>query len=376
MKLPNEKHPLIKDKLLAYYVGALHLIIIALVMALFVSWYIQIYQPDVSSWLPKREEMSEGEKKWAFEKLKVEEKKKAEMASFWQANDIQQVGDAKQKALIEYGKELITHTAKYLGPKGSIMQITNGMNCQNCHLEAGTKIWGNNYGSVFSTYPKYRARSGTEEDIFKRVNDCIERSLNGKSLSKESPEMQAITSYIEFVGKNVKKGEKAKGSGIFELPYLERAIDPAKGKILYEEKCQSCHQANGEGLLADDKIEYIYPPLWGKNAYNFGAGLYRMSRFAGYIKYNMPQGTAYPNAQLSDEQAWDLAAFVNSQPHPSKDLSKDWPKIEEKPIDHPFAPFTDNFSQEQHKLGPFKPIAAEKKKQKEAKEKAAKAKSS
>jgi thiosulfate dehydrogenase len=31
------------------------------------------------------------------------------------------------------------------------------------------------------------------------------------------------------------------------------------------------------------KKEYTYPPL-GSNSYNSGAGLYRISRFAGYIK--------------------------------------------------------------------------------------------
>ena len=61
---------------------------------------------------------------------------------------------------IRYGRNLIAHTAQYLGPKGSVAAITNGMNCQNCHLDAGTKPWGNNYGSVASTYPRFRDRSG------------------------------------------------------------------------------------------------------------------------------------------------------------------------------------------------------------------------
>ena len=72
---------------------------------------------------------------------------------------------------IRYGRNLIAHTSQYLGPKGTVAQITNGMNCQNCHLEAGTKPWGNNYGSVASTYPRFRERSGTIESIEKRIND-------------------------------------------------------------------------------------------------------------------------------------------------------------------------------------------------------------
>jgi thiosulfate dehydrogenase len=47
---------------------------------------------------------------------------------------------------------------------------------------------------------------------------------------------------------------------------------------------------------------------------------------------------------------------------PKKDISKDWPKIAEKPIDHPFGPFSDGFSEIQHKVGPFKPIAEARKK--------------
>ncbi len=263
---------------------------------------------------------------------------------------------AEKQAAIEYGKELIAHTAKFLGPQGSIAQITNGMNCQNCHLDAGTKPYGNNYAAVFTTYPKYRARSGGIEDIYKRVEDCFERSLNGKAPARGSKELEAMVAYINYTGSNVQKGQKPKGSGIYELKFLDRAADPAKGKIAYTAKCQSCHQANGEGLMNADKVEYQYPPLWGKNAYNQGAGLYRISRFAGYIKANMPFGVTYKEPQLSDEEAWDIAAYVNSMPHPTKDISKDWPKIEEKTFDHPFGPFADGFSEEQHKFGPFGPI--------------------
>lgn len=261
-----------------------------------------------------------------------------------------------ERKLFIYGKELIIHTSIYLGPKGKVMQNTNGMNCQNCHLEAGTKIWGNNYGGVYANYPKYRARSGKIEDIFKRINDCIERSLNGKAISIESKEMQAIKIYIESIGKNVEKGIKPKGTGIFELPFLDRAIDPQKGKELFQAKCISCHQLNGRGKWDENKNEYIYPPLWGPNSYNIGAGLFRMSRFAGFIKYNMPLGASIDLPQLTDEEAWDLAAYVNSQPRPSKDLSADWPKLNEKPFDHPFKPYLDTFTEEQHKFGPFEAI--------------------
>jgi thiosulfate dehydrogenase len=277
-----------------------------------------------------------------------------------------QIKPEKQK-LINYGKELIAHTADYLGPKGSVKPISNGMNCQNCHLEAGTRPWGNNYFAVQATYPKFRERSGTSENQVKRVSDCFERSLNGKAPDSSSREMKAILAYIEWLGTDVPKNNVPKGSGIFKLKGLSRASDPETGKIVYEQKCQSCHQSKGEGVLAADGKSYAYPPLWGPHSYNIGAGLYRISNLAGYVKYNMPFGVTYKTPQLTDEEAWDVAAYINSMPHPAKDLSNDWPNIAGKPFDHPFGPYADPFSDKQHKYGPYKPIKEWKEKHKDLK---------
>src|SRR5215208_6755402 len=53
--------------------------------------------------------------------------------------------------LIRYGKELIVNTSKYLGPKGIVAHLSNGMNCQNCHIAAGTQNLGNPFSAVTST---------------------------------------------------------------------------------------------------------------------------------------------------------------------------------------------------------------------------------
>ena len=275
---------------------------------------------------------------------------------FWTAPDPGSVEDVSVQAQIAYGKELIAHTAKYLGPKGIVMQISNGMNCQNCHLDAGTKVFGNNYGAVASTYPKFRARSGTSENMYKRVNDCFERSLNGKGLDTLSKEMQAIKAYITFLGSNVTKGSIPDGTGLKQLAYLDREADPENGKSVYHAKCVTCHQVNGQGQKAADGLEYTYPPLWGPHSYNDGAGLFRISTFAKYVKFNMPQGVIHSNPLLTDEEAWDVAAFVNSQSRPHINVPRDWPDISKKPVDHPFGPYADSFTEKQHKYGPFKPI--------------------
>lgn len=280
----------------------------------------------------------------------------SDTTEYWYPPRLSELDSSELSSQIKYGLELIQHTSKYFGPKGTISLASNGMNCQNCHLEGGTKIWGNNYGSIYSTYPKLRQRSGHKETITSRVNDCFERSMNGEVLDTLGNEMKAIVAYLSWLGKNVSKEMHAKGSGITQLAFLDRAADPKKGQMVYQELCISCHASNGEGLMNSEQTEYVYPPLWGEHSYNTKAGMYRLSRLAGFVKSNMPNGSSFAFPLISDEDAWDVAAYINSQPHPSKEFPQDWPDISKKPIDHPFGPYADNFTEEQHKFGPFKPI--------------------
>ena len=261
--------------------------------------------------------------------------------------------------LIAYGRDLVARTQDYFGEQGLVRPSSiNGMKCQNCHLQAGTKPFGNNYFAVESTYPQMRARSGALETIPERVNDCFQRSLNGQAIDTTSREMKAIEAYLEWLGTGVPKGEKPKGTGLMEVPFLDRAADPMRGQVVFVAKCASCHGIDGQGLQMPDSPRR-YPPLWGEKSYNQAAGLFRISRFAGYVKANMPFGASYQSPQLTDEESWDVAAFVNSQPRPKNPfLQTDWPKIEKKPFDHPFGPYKDTFPEMQHKFGPFAPIVA------------------
>ena len=212
---------------------------------------------------------------------------------------------------------------------------------------------------VNAEYPKFRHRSGAIETIYKRFSDCFERSLNGVPPDSNSTEFKAIERYIKWVGKDVKKGDPLRGRGIEKIPLLDRAADPEKGRVVYNSLCQKCHGADGQGKWKASKTGFEFPPLWGPNSYNTGAGLYRIGNLAGFVKNNMPFDEAsHAKAVLTNEQAWDVAAFINSQPRPTKDLSKDWPDLSKKPFDHPFGPYTDSFSEAQHKYGPFKPIIA------------------
>jgi len=279
-------------------------------------------------------------------------------AAIWNAPNDSTIPAGKQGEMIRYGRELLAHTANYFGPKGSIAPISNGMNCQNCHSDGGTKLFANNYASVAATYPKFNPRAGQIASLSKRITECFERSLNGKAPDTTKKEVKAIIAYIEWLGQGVKKNSVIYGNAVEKLTFMDKAADPKQGKIIFMQKCQSCHGKNGEGILAVNKIAYTYPPLWGKHSYNDGAGMYRITKLAGFIKNNMPFGATYKSPLLTNEEAWNLAAFINSQPRPHRDPLKDWPKLNQKPIDIPYGPYADTFSEQQHKYGPFKPIIA------------------
>ncbi len=278
-------------------------------------------------------------------------------AAYWTPPDTNRILLEPDGQRIAYGRELIRRTAEYLGPQGKVASVGNGMNCQNCHLNAGTKIFGNNFSAVASTYPKVRDRSGSLESIPKRINDCVERSLNGVALGEDSEEMKALVAYMNWLGKEVAKGESPNGVGLEQPVFLDEPADPVRGQALYGKKCARCHGPNGEGKSKPAGVGWTYPPLWGQGSFNEGAGLYRLSRMAGFIKANMPfETTSFAKPELTDEESWHIAAYICSMPRPAGDFSKDWPDIATKPFDHPFGPYSDGFDEAQHKFGPYKPI--------------------
>jgi len=260
---------------------------------------------------------------------------------------------------IKWGEEIITHTAKYLGPEmadPSKRIAGNHLSCKSCHLNAGKQANALGFVGITARYPRYRGRENREIKLSERINGCFERSLNGKALAEDSKEMKAILAYMQWLSQDIPKGAKIEGQGLPDIELLERAASPEKGKALYTAKCAMCHQPTGAGLPTNaSKPEegYLYPALWGKDSFNNGAGMGRVITAAKYIKANMPFGT--PN--LTNEEAFDLAAYINSLERPQKSgLENDFPDRSKKPVDAAFAPWPGNFPAEQHKYGPFKPM--------------------
>jgi thiosulfate dehydrogenase len=265
----------------------------------------------------------------------------------------------------------VAHTAELLGPDqpDASLRYTGGrLNCASCHLGVGTEPGTLTLLQTDEHYPRFSGRAGTLTDIEDRINECMQRSMNGKPLPIDSPEMIAMASYLRSLGAQYSAMgaslRKAEEPPPFRTP--NRAADVAMGQVVFSTRCQQCHGADGLGLLAttDRRKGYLFPPLWGPDSFNDGAGMHRVLTAARFIKARMPLG----EPTLTDDEAFDVAAFINSQPRPAMPhLENDYPDKAAKPVDNPYGPFADDFPVEQHKYGPFQPIEAYYKRLKETK---------
>ncbi len=281
----------------------------------------------------------------------------------WEVPDIDALADDEWGRTVRHGRDLIVRTAALIGPevKDPAKRLAgNNLNCQSCHLQAGTKQFGLPLVGVFADFPQYRGRSGGVNTIEDRVNGCMTRSMDGKPLPEGGPDMLAIVSYLKFMSTGVRIGEPTEGRGSGKMPDLARAADPVRGRVVYAQNCVECHGADGAGQrsgLPGDAQGYAFPPLWGPDSYNNGAGMARLITAANFIRSNMPHGTTWNAPVLAEADAWDVAAFINSQPRPQRaGLERDYPKLTEKPADAPYGPYADGYSSQQHRLGPFAPI--------------------
>lgn len=279
----------------------------------------------------------------------------------WKVPEIGALPKNRYGMQVREGRDLVAATYAFIGPNVADPGkrfAGNNLACSNCHLQAGTKKFGLPLFGLFGDFPKYSARSGTEIDIEDRINACMTRSMNGRKLDKRSPQMTAIVSYIKFLSTGVIVGEAIAGMGTGNMPELDRAADPIHGKSVYTNSCAACHGANGSGISNGSPSQgYAVPPLWGADSFNDGAGMARLITVANFVHFNMPHGTDYLDPQLSTEEAWDVGAFVISQPRPKKaGLEEDFPDLLMKPIDASYGPYADKFTQTQHTYGPFAPI--------------------
>ena len=262
----------------------------------------------------------------------------------------------------EYGRRLITDTAALLGPdhENPDMRYSGSrLACTSCHLGAGADPGMLSLLESADLYPRYSGRDGGERDLVDRINGCMERSMNGRVLPRDSAEMMAMVAWVESLGDRFGAMGASQRTASEPPPFVrpDRAAEVGAGEQVFKTRCAICHGADGLGLRAsaDPADGFVFPPLWGPNSYNDGAGMHRVLTASRFIKMRMPLGEAI----LTDEEAFDVAAYINAQPRPAMaELGRDYPKRADKPIDSPYGPYADPFPQAQHKFGPFTPIEA------------------
>ncbi|MDG2089752.1 MAG: c-type cytochrome [Gammaproteobacteria bacterium] len=264
------------------------------------------------------------------------------------------------EATAEYGQRLLRDTVSLLGPDQANPEMRysgNRLDCASCHLDTGVEQGTLSLLQSAARYPRFSGRDGGERDLKDRINGCMQRSMNGRPFSRDSVELAAMETYILSLGAQHAAMSESKTVAVEPPAFVEpqRRANVEAGQVVYEQHCLICHGENGEGLKETTDIlnGYLFPPVWGVDSYNNGAGMNRVLTAARFIKARMPLGEAV----LTDAEAYDVSAYINSQPRPVKsNLEQDYPDLTRKPIDSPYPPYADPFTQEQHKYGPFDPI--------------------
>ena len=189
--------------------------------------------------------------------------------------------------------------------------VGNTLRCASCHLDAGRRansapLWG-----AYVTYPAYRSKNGHVNTLAERFQGCFRYSMNGKAPPLGDKVLVALESYAFFLAKGAPVGTSLKGRGYPTPAKPALPMDFARGALVFQQKCALCHGADGQGQSSHGAV--VFPPLWGPHSFNWGAGMGSIKNAAGFIKANMPfsQGNT-----LTDQQAWDVASFMDSHERP------------------------------------------------------------
>jgi thiosulfate dehydrogenase len=221
------------------------------------------------------------------------------------------LGDA-----IREGRDLALHTFERRPDA-----VGNRLHCSSCHLQAGTVPAAGPWVGITAVFPEYRARNARVNLLEDRINDCFERSLNGRRLAHDDPALVALEAYMTWLSQGQPVGVPVQGRGFPKLEH-QPAPDAGRGEALYGARCAGCHGADGQGLPGAEGA-YAFPPLWGPDSFNLGAGMARLDTATAFVQHNMPMGQG---GTLSAQEAVDVAAFFTAKPRPDfARKGEDWP---------------------------------------------------
>ncbi len=205
------------------------------------------------------------------------------------------------------GREIFVDT-----PRAAPAFVGNSLRCVSCHLDAGRLADSSPLWAAFVSYPAYRSKNKSVNTFQQRLQGCFEYSMNGKAPPLGAPELVALESYSYWLASGAPINPKLAGRGYPALAKPTLAADFARGEQVYTQNCVLCHGADGAGQKAPDGTA-VFPPLWGPDSFNWGAGMGRVNNAAAFVKANMPLGLP---STLSDQQAWDVALYMNSHERP------------------------------------------------------------
>lgn len=208
--------------------------------------------------------------------------------------------------MVKLGQEIVASTDTHPASKE---YVGNKMSCSSCHLKDGQDPRGGTFIGLASAYPAFAPREKKVITVEDRIANCYMRSMNGTRPPIDSEAVSAIAAYITWLSEGVPMKMNAKASlgpnAVKQIKLAPESANPKKGKTVFAKNCASCHGADGQG---NENIA----PLWGDQSYNSGAGMAQNPRLASWVKVSMPLG----NPHLSDQDALDVAAFVNSHERP------------------------------------------------------------
>ena len=221
-----------------------------------------------------------------------------------------EIKDSVTLASVRRGRALIQFT-----PDSLPQNVKASLTCGNCHVGDGTVRDAMPLVGSYARFPQYRARSGKVDVLEDRINDCFERSMNGKALDRAGRDMHDIIAYLAFLSIGMPVGVEMEGQGMPRLQPMPG--DTLRGQQVFASSCVVCHGADGGGTVAA-------PPLWGPKSYNIGAGMARVNTAAAFIHKLMPRDKP---GTLTPQQAFDVAAYINSRPRPDFARKEyDWPR--------------------------------------------------
>jgi len=245
--------------------------------------------------------------------------------------------DSRLSNDIRWGFKIFTNT-----PTETPQFVPGKISCSNCHLNAGQRERALPLIGVAAMFPEYNRRSGRLYTLNDRIVDCYVRSQNATGgnvtalPTQTSKEVLALAAYITWLARGYNVGDNPSWRGQNAIPEAHRIpvdkLDPSRGEALFMERCVNCHGADGQGIAIGEKKA---GPLWGPDSWNDGAGAARIYTLAGMIRHMMPYTAP---GSLTDDEAQQLAAFINSKPRPSFPY-KDQDYLTEKvPVDSVYYP--------------------------------------